>query len=141
MRSREKSPLEVVWCFEEQWPVAVKEAPDSNGVFGGKEPRCQTANNDGTLPFRFACNGQLSLKVLQFLVEMDPTAVETASTAEYWPLHEACYNDAPLDVVLSFVGMDPLYRRDDRCTWHVVLGPKHAGSFVPPKNDVRLQTV
>jgi hypothetical protein len=34
---------------------------------------------------------------------MDFDAVETANNVGFWPLHEACCNDAPLDVVLSLV--------------------------------------
>jgi hypothetical protein len=47
------------------------------------------------------------LKVLQFLVEMDPASVETTNNVGFWPLHEACCNDAPLYVVLSLVELSP----------------------------------
>jgi hypothetical protein len=34
---------------------------------------------------------------------MDPDAAEAANNIGLWPLHSACCNDAPLDVVLSLV--------------------------------------
>jgi hypothetical protein len=34
---------------------------------------------------------------------MDSDTVEAANNVGFWPLHEACCNDAPLDVVLSLV--------------------------------------
>jgi hypothetical protein len=40
---------------------------------------------------------------VQFLVEMDPDAVEATNNVGFLPLHEACCNDAPLYVVLSLV--------------------------------------
>jgi hypothetical protein len=43
------------------------------------------------------------LKALQFLEELDPASVETANNVGFWPLHEACCNDAPLNVVLALV--------------------------------------
>jgi hypothetical protein len=43
------------------------------------------------------------LEVVQFLVEMDPDALEAANNVGFWPLHEACCNDAPLDVVQALV--------------------------------------
>jgi hypothetical protein len=61
------------------------------------------ANIDGLLPLHIACNGQASLKILQFLVEMDSDAVEMVNNIGFWPLHKACRNDEPLDVVLSLV--------------------------------------
>jgi hypothetical protein len=52
-------------------------------------------------------NSQASLKVLQVLIETDPASVETANNVGFWPLHEACCNDAPLDVALSLVELSP----------------------------------
>jgi hypothetical protein len=65
--------------------------------------RYLTTDTDGNLPLHLACNSQASLKVVQFLVEMDPPAVEAADNVGFWPLHKACCNDAPLDVVLFLV--------------------------------------
>jgi hypothetical protein len=41
--------------------------------------------------------------VVQGLVNENPDGVEVANNFGFWPLHEACYNDAPLDVVLFLV--------------------------------------
>jgi hypothetical protein len=46
---------------------------------------------------------QASLRVVQFLVEMDPDALKAANNVGFWPLHEACCNDAQLYVLFSLV--------------------------------------
>jgi hypothetical protein len=99
-----KASLEVVQFLVERNPAAL----GTINSYGRLPLHLACDNNDasnadGNLPLHFACNSQASSKMLQFLVEMDFDAVETANNVGFWPLHEACCNDAPLDVVLSLV--------------------------------------
>jgi ankyrin repeat protein len=56
----------------------------------------------------FACQGQASLEVVQFLVERNPAALEAADHGGWLPLHYACQYQASLEVVQFLVETPPL---------------------------------